>query len=96
MGLFNRVPEDLKEFEDKVQGLAGHMGGLRFGTPAGLVRELSAEVTQEAALLRARLTAQGREKDLKTLRKAILSNGKFLDNGTYNHLFYPFVKSILP
>ncbi|MBE1492386.1 hypothetical protein [Plantactinospora soyae] len=97
MGLFNRVPADLKYFEDKVQSLAGQMGGLRFGaSPPGLVQELAAEVRQEAVRLRVRLTAEGRQGDLKTLRKAILSNGRFLDNGTYNHVFYPFVESIFP
>ena len=38
MGLFSRFPEDLKELEAKLSGLAVHVAGLNSGTtPPGLV-----------------------------------------------------------
>lgn len=96
MGLFYRVPDDLKNLELMISGLAQHVAGAGTFTPPGLVEELSEEVSQEAARVRSRLNSAGRNEDIRKLRRHVLNTARFMDNRLYNKLFTPFIDSILP
>lgn len=95
MGIFYRVPDDLKHLESEIQRLAGlfEEGALM---PPELVQEISDEVAREASQARARLIARGHESDLRKFRRRVLNSAKFMDTLRYNKVFLPYIDTILP
>lgn len=65
------------------------------GSPGYLEGELLPRAEQAMQPSSARLRSEGRDKDLKSFRKHVLSVGRFMDNGRYNQVFLPFVKENL-
>jgi hypothetical protein len=94
MGLFYRVPEDLKQLETMIGSLALFFANR--GTPQGLIDETAAEVAQEAARARSRLQSEGRYDEIRKLRKCVLKTWSVMDNRPYNRVFIPFIDRILP
>ena len=96
MGLFYTTPADLKETEDFVMMVSQEIAirGKGYGT-AGLLEEYMPEAVRMLRACRDRLRAEGRDKDLKDFGKHLLRVGKYMDNGPYNHGFYPLIKNNL-
>ncbi len=96
MGLFYKPSEDLAPVYNDVMAAAQQISLRAKGcdTP-GYLEELMPRAIMSMQECRARLLAEGRDADLKRFRKYLLSVGKFMDNGPYNHVFYPLVNDSL-
>lgn len=97
MGLFYKTPPDLEPTYSAIMAAAQEIAtrASGYGTPGYLEQELLPRAETAMQESRARLLAEGRDKDLKAFRKHVLSVGRFMDNGPYNRVFYPLVKENL-
>lgn len=96
MGFFYKLPDDLKQLESMVLAVGQEMAA--FGKGSGRPEILEDMLPDTVSLMQSessRLFADGRSKDLKELRKHLLSVGKYMDNTSYNRLYYPFVRDNL-
>jgi hypothetical protein len=98
MALFYKVPEDLKTLDSLIAGMAQEVAirGKGYGTPGFLEEHYIPEIQRGWAEARARLSATGRDADMKALRKHALKVAGFMDNGPYNHVFRPTILQICP
>jgi hypothetical protein len=96
MGLFYKVPDDLKTLDSLIGGMAQEVAirGKGYGTPGFLEDHYIPEIQREWADAQARLWSAGRDADLKALRKHVLRVAGFMDNAPYNHVFRPTILQI--
>jgi hypothetical protein len=98
MGLFYKVPQDLKSLESLIMAMGQEIAsrGKGYGTPGLLEQEYIPEVSRQWSENRVRLTNEGREGELAGLRKHVLKVGTFMDNAAYNRGFRPIVLETCP
>ena len=96
MGFFYKLPDDLRELEGLVSRVAVEiaMVGKGLETP-GYLDEMMPEVVDAMRSTRERLLISGREADLRSFRKHVLSKWRAMDNGPYNSMFFPLVTEYL-
>lgn len=94
MGLFYRVPADLEDVNGRVQHLLHVIAGAGESTPPGMLEDIMPEVSAELVAAMNRLRAEGRADEVKRYKKHVMKVATFMDNGHYNHVFYPWIKNL--